>query len=88
MKSLIAWFDELVDDMRFFADKARNFRRNFRHNIGKTKTVMPKSTGAQIPEPLQSNIGSHEPVPLINPIDNDDFTNVISPFKGYNKPYL
>lgn len=85
--SISAWFDELVDDMRFFADKARNFR----HNIGKTKTVIPESSGSEsipLPEPLESNIGFIEPVPLINPAYDDDMVNVISPFKGYTKPII
>lgn len=88
MKCIIAWFDELADDMRFFAGKVRSFR--FRYsNIDQgveTKNLETEDDCDHFMQPL--NIGSIEPYPLITPASSDEFVNVMSPFNGFNKTIL
>ncbi|EGZ6889802.1 TPA: hypothetical protein AB5C39_001821 [Vibrio mimicus] len=93
MKGIIAWFEQLADDMRFFADKARNFRRNFPNNIKQKmealKSTKESSTSAnQSAHPLALNVGSVEPYPMATPAYNDDLVNVMSPFNGYSKTII
>lgn len=93
MKRLVAWFDELVDDMRFFADKARNFRRNFPHNI-KQKMEELKSTNEsstspnQLPNPAELQMRPFEPQPLITPVNNDGLFNVIGQPNSHTKTII
>ncbi|HGE6114283.1 TPA: hypothetical protein ACGG8C_002058 [Vibrio cholerae] len=87
MKGIIAWFEQLADDMRFFADKARNFRRNFPHNIKQKmealKSTKESSTSAnQFVNSVELQMRPFEPQPLITPAHNDELFNVIGQFNG------
>lgn len=80
MKGIIAWFEQLADDMRFFAYKARNFR----HSIEQSKEKTTENEGYN--ESLFDT--SIEPVPLATPMAGDGFFNVASPFNEFNQTIL
>lgn len=84
MKNIIAWFEQLADDMRFFADKARNLR----HNIEQNKEKAPKESSLN--EGYDNSLfdASIEPIPLATPMAGDGFFNVASPFNEFNQTIL
>ncbi|EGR0469070.1 hypothetical protein FG064_19135 [Vibrio cholerae] len=84
MKSIMTWFDELTDDMRFFAEKARSLRHNILQNKEKHLETQPLSEGYD--NSFFDN--STEPVPLVTPMAGDGFINISSPFNEYNQTIL
>lgn len=93
MKSLIAWFDELVDDMRFFADKARNFRRNYPHKIKQKMEELKSSNESsksahQFSNPAELQMRPFEPQPLITPVNNNGLFNVIGQPNSHTKTII